>query len=90
MISERYTAFYIIGYVNGLYGPPAMLALSLLDACVVNLGFSFQYIVGTKEFLNKLVWKFPVECPVIIINWNNHQLTYLRKYYIKSWKRYYS
>lgn len=77
---ERHAAFYLLGYINGLYGPPAMLALSLLDGCVVNLGFSFQYIIGTKEFLNKLVWKFPVDAPRII-----HQVMEKILYLIHKW-----
>jgi ADP-ribosylation factor-binding protein GGA len=77
---ERHAAFYMLGYINGLYGPPALLALSLLDGCVINLGFSFQYVIGTKEFLNKLVWKFPVDAPKV-----KHQVMEKILYLIHKW-----
>ena len=42
----------------------ALLALGLLDICVKNCGYPFHLQIGTKEFLNELVRRFPERPPM--------------------------
>ncbi|ORY99369.1 hypothetical protein BCR43DRAFT_513492 [Syncephalastrum racemosum] len=55
----RVAAMTIVKFVNSRHPNQAMLALSLLDQCVKNCGYAFHLQMGTKEFLNTLVRKFP-------------------------------
>ena len=41
----------------------SMLALSLLDTLVQSCGYAFYLHIGTKEFLNELVRRFPERPP---------------------------
>ena len=62
--APREAAVAIVNYINHRNPNVALLALSLLDVCVKNCGYPFQLQVGTKEFLNELVRRFPERPPV--------------------------
>lgn len=62
--APREAAVAIVSYVNHRNPNVALLALNLLDICVKNCGYPFQLQVGTKEFLNELVRRFPERPPV--------------------------
>lgn len=62
--APREAAVAIVNYINHRNPNVALLALSLLDICVKNCGYPFQLQVGTKEFLNELVRRFPERPPV--------------------------
>ncbi|KAG5438739.1 hypothetical protein PCANB_002459 [Pneumocystis canis] len=61
--TAREAAMMIVHKVNDRSPPVPMLALSLLDVCVKNCGYPFHLQVATKEFLNKLVRRFPERPP---------------------------
>lgn len=61
--APREAAVAIVNYINHRNANVALLALSLLDICVKNCGYPFQLQVGTKEFLNELVRRFPERPP---------------------------
>lgn len=62
--APREAAVAIVNYINHRNPNVALLALSLLDYCVKNCGYPFHLQVGTKEFLNELVRRFPERPPV--------------------------
>ncbi|KAL2914312.1 ARF-binding protein [Polyrhizophydium stewartii] len=55
----RDAAFAILKHVNRGSTTSAYLALTLLDNCVKNCGYPFHIVLGSKEFLNELVRRFP-------------------------------
>ncbi|KAH6562884.1 hypothetical protein BASA62_008885 [Batrachochytrium salamandrivorans] len=55
----RDCAFAILKHVNRGNNTAAYLALMLLDICVKNCGYPFHLVIGSKEFLNELVRRFP-------------------------------
>nr|KAJ3421611.1 hypothetical protein HK105_002933 [Polyrhizophydium stewartii] len=57
--SPRDAAFAILKHVNRGSTTSAYLALTLLDNCVKNCGYPFHIVLGSKEFLNELVRRFP-------------------------------
>ncbi|KAG4305775.1 hypothetical protein PORY_000685 [Pneumocystis oryctolagi] len=61
--TAREAAMIIVHKVNDRGPLVPMLALSLLDVCVKNCGYRFHLQVSTKEFLNKLVRRFPERPP---------------------------
>jgi ADP-ribosylation factor-binding protein GGA len=61
--TPREAAVAIVGYVNHRNPNVALLALNLLDICVKNCGYPFHLQIGTKEFLNELVRRFPERPP---------------------------
>ncbi|KAI8869758.1 VHS-domain-containing protein, partial [Ramicandelaber brevisporus] len=52
-------AFLVAKYSNSLNASQALLALELLDVCVKNCGHAFHLQIGSKDFLNELVRRFP-------------------------------
>ncbi|KAI0121693.1 VHS domain-containing protein [Xylariales sp. AK1849] len=62
--APREAAVAIVGYINHRNTNVAILALNLLDICVKNCGYPFHLQIGTKEFLNELVRRFPERPPV--------------------------
>ncbi|KAG5518341.1 hypothetical protein PMAC_003138 [Pneumocystis sp. 'macacae'] len=61
--TAREAAMMIVHKINDRGTLVPMLALSLLDICVKNCGYRFHLQVSTKEFLNKLVRRFPERPP---------------------------
>lgn len=57
-------AMYIAKLSNSRNQNEALLALTLLDLCAKNCGYSFHLAISTKEFLNSLVRRFP-EHPMV-------------------------
>ncbi|KAJ8329891.1 ARF-binding protein [Batrachochytrium dendrobatidis] len=55
----RDCAFAILKHVNRGNNTAAYLSLMLLDSCVKNCGYPFHLVIGSKEFLNELVRRFP-------------------------------
>ncbi|CDZ96194.1 Cytosolic sorting protein GGA2/TOM1 [Phaffia rhodozyma] len=62
--TPREAAVEVVRMVNHRNPHVSVLALHLLDTLVKNCGYPFQLQVGTKEFLNELVRKFPERPPV--------------------------
>ncbi|UPK89629.1 hypothetical protein LCI18_000564 [Fusarium solani-melongenae] len=62
--APREAATAIVGYINNRNPNVALLALGLLDICVKNCGYPFHLQIGTKEFLNELVRRFPERPPI--------------------------
>ncbi|CAN8104942.1 unnamed protein product [Discula destructiva] len=62
--APREAAVAIVNYINHRNPTVSLLALNLLDICVKNCGYPFQLQIGTKEFLNELVRRFPERPPV--------------------------
>ncbi|ESZ89654.1 hypothetical protein SBOR_9958 [Sclerotinia borealis F-4128] len=62
--APREAAISIVNYVNHRNPNVAILALVLLDICVKNCGYPFHLQIGTKEFLNELVRRFPERPPI--------------------------
>jgi hypothetical protein len=61
--APREAAVAIVSYINHRNPNVALLALNLLDICVKNCGYPFHLQIGTKEFLNELVRRFPERPP---------------------------
>ncbi|KAL7412378.1 hypothetical protein BDY24DRAFT_341853 [Mrakia frigida] len=61
--TPRDAAVEVLKLVNHRNPHVSVLALHLLDTLVKNCGYPFQLQVGTKEFLNELVRKFPERPP---------------------------
>ncbi|KAI8922909.1 VHS domain-containing protein [Entophlyctis helioformis] len=55
----RDAAFAILKHVNRGNTSAAYMAITLLDNCVKNCGYPFHLVLGSKEFLNELVRRFP-------------------------------
>ncbi|KAI8330872.1 hypothetical protein BC941DRAFT_439806 [Chlamydoabsidia padenii] len=79
--APREAATAIVRIVNSKNINQAMLALTLLDNCVKNCGYPFHLQIGTKEFLNELVRRFP-ERPAPFPSPVIQRVLYL----IKEWK----
>ncbi|CAO3612235.1 unnamed protein product [Cunninghamella echinulata] len=79
--APREAATAIVRIVNSKSINQAMLALTLLDNCVKNCGYPFHLQIGTKEFLNELVRRFP-ERPAPFPSPVIQRILYL----IKEWK----
>lgn len=62
--APREAATTIVNYINHRNPNVALLALSLLDICVKNCGYPFHLQIGTKDFLNELVRRFPERPPI--------------------------
>ncbi|KAL4781905.1 VHS domain-containing protein [Aspergillus varians] len=62
--APREAAFDIVRLINSRNQNVSLLALALLDICVKNCGYPFQLQIGTKEFLNELVRRFPERPPM--------------------------
>ncbi|KAI9811025.1 MAG: hypothetical protein M1832_001079 [Thelocarpon impressellum] len=62
--APREAAVAIVNYINHRNPNVSLLALTLLDICVKNCGYPFHLQIGTKEFLNELVRRFPERPPV--------------------------
>lgn len=62
--APREAAVAIVNYINHRNPNVSLLALSLLDICVKNCGYPFHLQIGTKEFLNELVRRFPERPPI--------------------------
>ncbi|CAL5867432.1 uncharacterized protein PFLUO_LOCUS1651 [Penicillium psychrofluorescens] len=62
--APRESAFDIVQLINSRNQNVALLALALLDICVKNCGYPFHLQIGTKEFLNELVRRFPERPPM--------------------------
>ncbi|KAJ4423267.1 ARF-binding protein [Gnomoniopsis sp. IMI 355080] len=62
--APREAAVAIVNYINHRNPNVSLLALNLLDICVKNCGYPFQLQIGTKEFLNELVRRFPERPPI--------------------------
>ncbi|KAJ5625644.1 hypothetical protein N7510_001953 [Penicillium lagena] len=62
--APRESAFEIVHLINSRNQNVALLALALLDICVKNCGYPFHLQIGTKEFLNELVRRFPERPPM--------------------------
>lgn len=62
--APREAAVAIVNYINHRNPNVSLLALSLLDICVKNCGYPFHLQIGTKEFLNELVRRFPERPPM--------------------------
>jgi hypothetical protein len=62
--APREAATAIVNYINHRNPNVALLALGLLDICVKNCGYPFHLQIGTKEFLNELVRRFPERPPM--------------------------
>ncbi|KAF4943758.1 hypothetical protein FSARC_14839, partial [Fusarium sarcochroum] len=62
--APRESATAIVNYINHRNPNVALLALGLLDICVKNCGYPFHLQIGTKEFLNELVRRFPERPPM--------------------------
>ncbi|KAJ5818664.1 hypothetical protein N7474_004255 [Penicillium riverlandense] len=62
--APRESAFDIVHLINSRNQNVALLALALLDICVKNCGYPFHLQIGTKEFLNELVRRFPERPPM--------------------------
>ncbi|RKP25332.1 VHS domain-containing protein, partial [Syncephalis pseudoplumigaleata] len=56
-------AMTIVELANSRNPTVSLLALALLDHCMKNCGHAFHLHVGTKEFLNDLVKRFPEHPP---------------------------
>ncbi|KAI8050279.1 VHS domain-containing protein [Syncephalis plumigaleata] len=59
-------AVTIVELVNSRNPTVSLLALALLDHCMKNCGHAFHLHVGTKEFLNELVKRFPEHPPAYL------------------------
>ncbi|KAI8092861.1 uncharacterized protein BX664DRAFT_328334 [Halteromyces radiatus] len=79
--APREAATAIVRIINSKNINQAMLALTLLDNCVKNCGYPFHLQIGTKEFLNELVRRFP-ERPAPFPSPVIQRILYL----IKEWK----
>ncbi|SAM07164.1 hypothetical protein [Absidia glauca] len=79
--APREAATGIVRIINSKNINQAMLALTLLDNCVKNCGYPFHLQIGTKEFLNELVRRFP-ERPAPFPSPVIQRILYL----IKEWK----
>ncbi|CAO3622979.1 unnamed protein product [Cunninghamella blakesleeana] len=79
--APREAASAIVRIINSKNINQAMLALTLLDNCVKNCGYPFHLQIGTKEFLNELVRRFP-ERPAPFPSPVIQRILYL----IKEWK----
>ncbi|ORZ22304.1 hypothetical protein BCR42DRAFT_405889 [Absidia repens] len=79
--APREAATAIVRIINSKNINQAMLALTLLDNCVKNCGYPFHLQIGTKEFLNQLVRRFP-ERPAPFPSPVIQRILYL----IKEWK----
>ncbi|CAG7957928.1 unnamed protein product [Penicillium olsonii] len=62
--APRESAFEIVHLINSRNQNVALLALALLDIAVKNCGYPFHLQIGTKEFLNELVRRFPERPPM--------------------------
>ncbi|KAF4337549.1 ADP-ribosylation factor-binding [Fusarium beomiforme] len=62
--APREAATAIVNFINHRNPNVALLALGLLDICVKNCGYPFHLQIGTKEFLNELVRRFPERPPM--------------------------
>ncbi|KAJ5534422.1 hypothetical protein N7527_000676 [Penicillium freii] len=62
--APREAAFDIVHLINSRNQNVALLALALLDIVVKNCGYPFHLQIGTKEFLNELVRRFPERPPI--------------------------
>ncbi|CRL17325.1 ENTH/VHS [Penicillium camemberti] len=62
--APREAAFDIVHLINSRNQNVALLALALLDIAVKNCGYPFHLQIGTKEFLNELVRRFPERPPI--------------------------
>ncbi|CAG7925067.1 unnamed protein product [Penicillium olsonii] len=62
--APRESAFDIVHLINSRNQNVALLALALLDIAVKNCGYPFHLQIGTKEFLNELVRRFPERPPM--------------------------
>ncbi|KAJ5468530.1 hypothetical protein N7475_006282 [Penicillium sp. IBT 31633x] len=62
--APREAAFEIVHLVNSRNQNVALLALAVLDIAVKNCGYPFHLQIGTKEFLNELVRRFPERPPI--------------------------
>jgi ADP-ribosylation factor-binding protein GGA len=62
--APREAAVAIVNFINHRNPNVSLLALSLLDICVKNCGYPFHLQIGTKEFLNELVRRFPERPPM--------------------------
>lgn len=62
--APREAAVAIVNYINHRNPNVSLLALNLLDICVKNCGYPFHLQIGTKEFLNELVRRFPERPPM--------------------------
>ncbi|KAM0394117.1 hypothetical protein ACHAO7_003269 [Fusarium culmorum] len=62
--APREAATAIVNYINHRNPNVALLAIGLLDICVKNCGYPFHLQIGTKEFLNELVRRFPERPPM--------------------------
>ncbi|CAG8888348.1 unnamed protein product [Penicillium egyptiacum] len=62
--APREAAFEIVHLINSRNQNVALLALALLDIAVKNCGYPFHLQIGTKEFLNELVRRFPERPPI--------------------------
>ncbi|EPX74454.1 arf binding gamma-adaptin [Schizosaccharomyces octosporus yFS286] len=57
--APREAAFTILKRINSANPTVTYLALNLLDICVKNCGFPFHLQIGSQEFLNGFVSRFP-------------------------------
>ncbi|CAP94560.1 hypothetical protein E8E15_002914 [Penicillium rubens] len=62
--APREAAFEIVHLINSRNQNVSLLALALLDIAVKNCGYPFHLQIGTKEFLNELVRRFPERPPI--------------------------
>ncbi|KGO71677.1 Uncharacterized protein PITC_026900 [Penicillium italicum] len=62
--APREAALDIVHLINSRNQNVALLALALLDIAVKNCGYPFHLQIGTKEFLNELVRRFPERPPI--------------------------
>ncbi|OAD76782.1 hypothetical protein PHYBLDRAFT_180223 [Phycomyces blakesleeanus NRRL 1555(-)] len=62
-IYPRKAAMLLAGFAASSQPNRALLALDLLDTCAKQCGYPFHLQIATKEFLNKIVSKFPERPP---------------------------
>jgi len=62
--TAREAAFEIVQRVNSRVSHVGILALDLLDILVKNCGYLIHLQIGTKEFLNEMVRRFPERPPM--------------------------
>ncbi|CAG7942872.1 unnamed protein product [Penicillium nalgiovense] len=62
--APREAAFEIVHLINSRNQNVSLLALAVLDIAVKNCGYPFHLQIGTKEFLNELVRRFPERPPI--------------------------
>lgn len=59
---------HVVTLVNDPSTMQCFLALSLLDLLMVNCGYPVRFYVSKKDYLNKLVFRFPGQ-PNVSLSW---------------------